>query len=236
MAEAPQPEVSHELRRFAYENPRPDVQTMVPADVGRVLDLGCSSGALGAGLKARGAVEVIGVEVDPVYAERAATRLDRVEVADLEAAFADADAARALVGDGFDCVVCADVLEHVRDPEQVLSSAAALLRPGGVAVVSLPNVGYWQTHWSLLRHDRWPRHEMGIFDRTHLRWFSFLNAVELLADAGVPVADLDADVHRVMKLRPFRSTRIDPRLPRVVPRRLRSLVTFQHVLRGRRAG
>ncbi|WP_320671676.1 class I SAM-dependent methyltransferase [Patulibacter defluvii] len=226
---------AHELRRFAYENPRPDVQAMVPAGVGRVLDLGCSSGALGAGLKQRDpAVEVVGVEVDPVYAARAATRLDRVETADVEAAFADPDRARSLVGDGFDCLICADVLEHLRDPEQALASAAALLRPGGVAIVSLPNVGYWQTHWSLFRHDRWPRHEMGIFDRTHLRWFTVLNAIELLADAGVPVADPEADVQRVMKLRPFQPSRIDPRLPRLVPRRLRTLVTFQHVLRGRR--
>jgi hypothetical protein len=42
-----------ERRRHAYENPRPEVQALVPRDAGRILDLGCASGALGAALKER---------------------------------------------------------------------------------------------------------------------------------------------------------------------------------------
>ena len=81
MAEAPATDLLRDARRFAYENPRTDVQSMVPREARRILDLGCSSGALGAGLKATAPREIVGLELDPVYAERARTRLDRVEVA-----------------------------------------------------------------------------------------------------------------------------------------------------------
>ena len=40
------------------------MQALVPASARRVLDLGCSAGALGAGLKSRGC-EVVGVEATP---------------------------------------------------------------------------------------------------------------------------------------------------------------------------
>ncbi|WP_026911900.1 class I SAM-dependent methyltransferase [Patulibacter minatonensis] len=233
MAEAPATDALRDARQFAYENPRSDVQSMVPASARRILDLGCSSGALGAGLKA--AVpgrEIVGLELDPVYAERARTRLDRVEVADLEALLATPASARELVGDGYDCVIAADVLEHLREPWTALASAVALLRPGGAVVVSLPNVRYWETFWTLARHGTWPRREAGIFDATHLRWFTLGDAMNLLADAGAPIGPVDRDVLRVMKVHPWKPHRIDRRLPRIAPRGVRAFLTYQHVLVG----
>src|SRR5919107_3748322 len=50
----------------AYTGARPEVQELIPAAARRVLDLGCSRGALGAGLREHGA-EVVGVELDPVH-------------------------------------------------------------------------------------------------------------------------------------------------------------------------
>src|ERR1039458_2737735 len=52
-------------RSWAYENPRPEVQALVPTDARRILDVGCSSGRLGEALKQRQAAEVVGVELDP---------------------------------------------------------------------------------------------------------------------------------------------------------------------------
>ena len=38
----------------------------------------------------------------------------------------------------FDCVVCADVLEHLRDPERAMEEMRRVLRPKGIAIVSVP--------------------------------------------------------------------------------------------------
>lgn len=39
----------------------------------------------------------------------------------------------------FDRIICTEVLEHTRDPEAILAAMARLLRPDGVAVITVPN-------------------------------------------------------------------------------------------------
>ena len=39
----------------------------------------------------------------------------------------------------FDRIICTEVLEHTRDPDAVLGAIARLLRPSGVAVITVPN-------------------------------------------------------------------------------------------------
>lgn len=39
----------------------------------------------------------------------------------------------------FDRIICTEVLEHTRDPEAILGALARLLKPAGVAVITVPN-------------------------------------------------------------------------------------------------
>ena len=39
----------------------------------------------------------------------------------------------------FDRIICSEVLEHTVDPEAILATLARLLRPNGVAVITIPN-------------------------------------------------------------------------------------------------
>ena len=224
----PSTQAERDARAHAYENPREEVQALVPTGVRRILDLGCSSGALGAALKAREGAEVVGVEYDPVYAERAATRLDRVVVGDLEELAArddlEADLGR------FDCLIAADVLEHLRDPWTVLARFASLVGPGDPVLVSLPNIRFWETFWAIGRHGVFPRADQGIFDATHLRWFTLSDAIGLLDRSGVEYET----VYRQMRWGRHFHTERDRRV-RVLERTpLRPFFTYQHVLRGRR--
>jgi methionine biosynthesis protein MetW len=204
----------------AYENPRPELQAQVPPTARRILDLGCASGALGAALKERQTCEVVGVERDAAYAARARERLDDVVEADLD------ELDPAALG-RFDCLVAGDVLEHLVDPWRVLREAAALVDPGGAVVVSLPNVRYWETFWQLGVKGTWPKRSLGIFDRTHLRWFTLRDAYDLLDQAGCDVAAVDRQL-RLRPTGPAATSRLLQRLPG------RTLITFQHVLGARR--
>jgi 2-polyprenyl-3-methyl-5-hydroxy-6-metoxy-1,4-benzoquinol methylase len=221
------------VRAPAYENPRPELRPRIPAAATSILDLGCSSGALGEALKDRprtaGAPQparVVGIEVDPAYAEAAKLRLDHVIVGNLETEEVWAAAA----GQGpFDCLIAADVLEHLIDPWTALSRYASLLAPGGTAAVSLPNVRHWETIWQLGVRGVWPRRDSGIFDRDHLRWFTAADAISLLEQARLEVQAVD----RIVRVRREpsgwdRPARALLRTP------LRPFVTFQLVLAGRR--
>ena len=169
-------------RREAYESPRPAVDALVPARARRILDLGCSSGALGAALKASRGAEVVGIELLEEYAADAALVLDRVLSGDVGSVLEETTDLGS-----FDCVIAADVLEHLVDPWTVLARAVALLEPDGVAIVSLPNVRYAKTLLELIVRGRWPREDAGLFDRTHLRWFTPADARALLEEAGLVV-------------------------------------------------
>jgi SAM-dependent methyltransferase len=155
----------------------------VPAGA-RTLDVGCATGYLAAELAARGSA-VVGVEADPRAAAAAAAVCERVVEGDIEAA-ACRDALRALAP--FDALVCGDVLEHLRDPWDALAFLAGLLRPGGTAAISVPNVAHWTGRRALLR-GRFPYAEHGLFDRTHLRFFTRAGAHELARGAGLRVRE-----------------------------------------------
>lgn len=44
-----------------------------------------------------------------------------------------------LPSESFDRIICTEVLEHTKDPDAILATIARLLRPGGVAVITVPN-------------------------------------------------------------------------------------------------
>ncbi|HEV3001510.1 MAG TPA: class I SAM-dependent methyltransferase [Solirubrobacteraceae bacterium] len=204
-------------RRGGYETEREDVQALVPRSATRILDLGCASGALGGALKRRQGAEVVGIELDPEYARDAEERLDLVVCADVVAGL-DED-----LGD-FDCLVAADVLEHLVDPWDALRRAVGRLRPGGAVVVSLPNVRYWETFRELGWRGRWPRRGAGLFDATHLRWFALADMRELLEQAGIEVVEVSGQLWFEGRLR--RPAELLARTP------LAPFLYGQYVLRG----
>ncbi len=140
----------------------------------RVLDLGCSDGALGAKLIEQGHT-VIGVDVT-----------EHKGVRERLTDFFDADLDRGIpagVGDEFDVVLAADVIEHVRDPATLLEAIKPLLRPGGDLIVSIPNFGHWYPRGRVaLGHFDYDAR--GILDEGHLRFFTDRSFRRLLAEAG----------------------------------------------------
>src|SRR3954454_11856792 len=103
-----------------YAQARPDVAALVPPTCRRVLEVGCARGLLGESLVRRGH-HVTGIELVPEAAAEARSRLHRVECADVETQ------GFPFPPGSFDCVIFADVLEHLVDPWRVLRKATALL-------------------------------------------------------------------------------------------------------------
>jgi 2-polyprenyl-6-hydroxyphenyl methylase / 3-demethylubiquinone-9 3-methyltransferase len=94
-----------------------------------VLDLGCAGGFMAEALARRGA-RVTGIDPAAIAID-AARRHARQE--GLRIGY-DVGVGEALPydADGFDAVVCVDVLEHVTDLNKVMSEVTRVLRPGGL--------------------------------------------------------------------------------------------------------
>jgi 2-polyprenyl-3-methyl-5-hydroxy-6-metoxy-1,4-benzoquinol methylase len=169
-----------------YEWPRPELRERVPFDAKLVLDVGCGRGALGSALKEeRPGIRVYGIEYVPDAAEIAASRLDDVIVADLDAVDALPDR-----WEPFDAIVCGDVLEHLRDPAHALQLLRDALAPDGVLVASIPNIKHWSVVYPLLVKDRFTYQDAGLLDRTHVHFFTLEEIDAMSTACGLEVASL----------------------------------------------
>ena len=148
----------------------------------RLLDLGAAGGHLGRAVRDRCAY-LAGVEPDAALPASSRGGYDDWRACDaLSAGSWPAP---------FDVVVCADVLEHLPRPEELLERIRTWLAPGGVLLVSVPNVANVTVRAALLT-GRFAYAERGILDRTHLRFFTRRSARELIESAGFRVRRIDA--------------------------------------------
>jgi SAM-dependent methyltransferase len=140
----------------------------------RVLDLGCADGWLAQHARKAGH-EVVGVDV--VERPGVLDRVDRFVQADLDQGVPEE------VGDGFDVVLATDVLEHVREPGDLLRQASGLLADGGVVFASIPNFGHWYPRLRVVS-GRFDYDRRGILDQGHVRFFTRASFARLTEAAG----------------------------------------------------
>lgn len=144
-----------------------------------VLDVGCAAGFLRAFLPAP-QYRLVGIEGSPELAERAAQVYDTVHVADLNQPLV-------LPLEAPQAIVLGDILEHLPDPETVLTQLLQqFTKPGTPVIISLPNVAHLYVRLSLLL-GRFDYGDRGILDRTHLRFFTLKTAKLLCANCNIRV-------------------------------------------------
>jgi 2-polyprenyl-3-methyl-5-hydroxy-6-metoxy-1,4-benzoquinol methylase len=201
-----------------FGNVRDDFLRRLPANpAARVLEVGCGSGATGSSALARGLCSwYAGVELVPAAAARAAGVLSEVVCGDVENSELPWDR------ESFDALLLGEVLEHLVDPWTTLKRLRALVRPGGVVLASSPNVSHYSMIIMLLK-GRWDLCDVGVMDRTHLRWFTPRTFAQMFEGAGFAVDEL-APVAR-----PGPKSRV-ARL--VLPAAARHLLWRQILLRG----
>ncbi len=157
----------------------------IPAGA-RVLDVGCATGYFARRLVREKGCTVVGVEADERAGREAAGVCERVYVGDLE----DPSFLAGIDASG-DVVFLGDILEHLAHPRPVLRRAHAWIAPGGCLVCSVPNVAYWKIRYELLR-GRFEYADVGILDRTHLRFYTRRTLERLMAENGYRVTDVRA--------------------------------------------
>ncbi len=159
------------------------------ADAHRVLEIGCATGFVSRHLVARGQ-EVVGVECNPSVADLARTTCQHVITGDIEEAVVQAQ-----ITQRFDAVLLGDVLEHLRAPGALLVTIRQRwLQPGGWVVLSVPNSGHWIFRREVLQ-GRFPYRQYGLFDQTHLRFFTCNSLYQMIHDSGYTVVKATSTIN-----------------------------------------
>jgi len=209
----------------SYTGKRSDITSLIDESANTILDVGCSNGALGENIKKQNRNSVVwGIELDSEMGDEAKKKLDKVIIGNAE----EIILGRKLDAT-FDCIIFADILEHLYDPWSMVKEAHHLLNDKGMIITSLPNIGYYKTFTNLLFKRSWKYESRGIFDKTHLRFFTKKNIEELFTKNGFRIVGLE----RKMRLidRPSVLNKASKYLN--IPL-LRDFFTFQYIISVRK--
>jgi len=146
-----------------------------------VLDVGCGYGYTGFRLKEIGAQKVDGIELSSSAYIKAKDSLDKVYLGSCE----DKNLLQKI--GSYDCILCADILEHLQDPWITIRILKDHMKKGGRLIASIPNIRYYKIIFNLLFFGIWNYEDSGILDRGHLRFFTRKSITSMFVQNGFDV-------------------------------------------------
>ena len=145
----------------------------------KVLEVGCASGDLLLYLRDTKNCTCTGIEPNSNRALRAIEK-------DLNIFVGFLDKYSSSFYLSYDYLIYADVLEHLENPVSVLLDGLPFLRPGGLIIISVPNMAHWSIRLNILKGNI-NYAENGLLDATHLRWFTLQSLKNLLINANFEI-------------------------------------------------
>ncbi len=162
-----------------FSHTREEILSLVPQSARSILDVGCGAGALGLRLQdLRPDRAIDGIELVKNVAPVGKYR--KVFIGNVERVMPDLARGKRR----YDCVIFADVLEHLVDPWSVVAASGALVSPKGCVIASIPNIrNYSVLHGLFLKGD-WTYTSEGLLDKTHLRFFTLGSIRTMFENSG----------------------------------------------------
>lgn len=174
----------------AYHNSgNVEVLKFVGTDGKTVLDIGCGTGSVARELKGKGKT-VDGITLSEIELEQASKYMRNGYIHNLEEGLPTE-----IPNEEYDYIICSHVIEHIAYPEKLLADISRTLKKDGILVVALPNVFFYRYRMQLMKGS-FKSTEGGIWDYTHLRWYSFDTAQHMLKNNGfnIQVADVSGEL------------------------------------------
>lgn len=162
--------------RTVFRSRRPDFVTR-HVRTGRLLDVGCSTGSFLIDMQSIDGWSCVGIEPS-----RSAVLAARARGLDVHEMNMDRLGAHVDLG-VFDVITLWDVLEHLRNPVESLRQMRAMLAPGGLVVIGVPNVDSFE-------YSIFGRYWSGLEAPRHLFVFSKHTVAAVLNAAGFDVSEI----------------------------------------------
>ncbi len=173
------------LSKVLYDGFTPDLLPLIPPTAARVIEVGCSTGALAREYRKRNPeCEYVGIELNPESAAMARDRCNRVLTTGIE----DLDDQEFQGLLPADCWIFGDVLEHLVDPWSVLKRVREAMGPESCLIACIPNAQHWSVQARLVT-GAFRYEDTGLLDRTHLRWFTRTTIIEMFDSLRLRIVD-----------------------------------------------
>jgi 2-polyprenyl-3-methyl-5-hydroxy-6-metoxy-1,4-benzoquinol methylase len=162
----------------------------------QLLDVGSNDGTFGISAKKRG-FYVVGLDKDPAFSDICSWKLDAFWLLDVTR-----NIPWPLDDESFDVVHIGAVIEHVYDFHALFSEAYRVLRPGGVVIISTPNLAHYRHRIELLLGKAPIWYSPQFFQ--HIRMWTFRDLAAVLEEHGFTVIhqvgmyEREGRIYRVM--------------------------------------
>lgn len=178
---------------FSYQRLKPNNIDKIQLDMipvgSRVLEIGCATGFMGEYLVREKGCSFFGIEADPNQCAEAQKRGLQVVAGYLEDAHVQEQITKEIeTGGPFQVIFMSQVIEHIAEPDKSLTLLQQWMTPQSSLVISTCSIAHWRCRLRLL-FGKWHYEEYGVFDRTHLRFFTIASFKELLHECGFTVVD-----------------------------------------------
>lgn len=177
-------------------------QLLGPLKDKRILDIGCSTGYIGAEIKKTGNY-VVGIDVSEPAILKARAKIDEAYVMNVSG-----DWLEQVAENKFDVVILAEVLEHVFDPVEVLKKVNDVLLSKGRVIITTPNIMAWHNRLKFV-FGIFEYQNQGTFDFGHIRFFTYKYLRRVLSESGF---EIEKENHIIF---PGKLTRILKFMPQI---------------------
>ena len=175
-----------------FENIRMPLLELIPLENrnGSILEIGAGAGDTLIYAKKNGYAKTIyGVELveikDSTQQSDKFEQFDIGNIENMKLSYSD---------EKFDVIIMGDVLEHLVDPYKIVFNLKKYLKKDGVFIASIPNVRNLKTFKNIYLRGTFKYDDEGIFDRTHLRFFTKKNMIDLFEDNGYKVKKVKSNL------------------------------------------
>jgi 2-polyprenyl-3-methyl-5-hydroxy-6-metoxy-1,4-benzoquinol methylase len=94
----------------------------------------------------------------------------------------------------FDVIIMGDVLEHLVDPWSIVKKLKKYLKTNGVCIASIANVRNLKTFRNIFLRGSFRYEDIGIFDKTHLRFFTKKDMIQLFEDGDYKIVNIKSSL------------------------------------------
>ena len=199
-------EAGYQPRNHLFLKPIHDLyKEFLPAG-STVVDVGCGDGRTSGPWLTENGYDYVGVDIS-APAVRDASALG------LKALVIDDATSLPFQSNSIDACVCIEVLEHLFAPQLAVKEIVRLLRPGGILIVTTPNVGYWKRRLELALLARWNPlgDDLAIKEPwrdPHIRFFSLIALERMLCSTGLEITKIGGHEGSLLRDTPWIGRRL----------------------------